>query len=66
MGRSFTDNKDVTIDIKDSKMLEDINDTFSPILVNDVKNNPNLSKELFRLFSVRAFNMFYLPIVKKG
>lgn len=65
LGKCFTDNKDVTIDVKDSKFLEEINDTFSPILINDIKNNIHLGKEVFRFFSVRAFNMLYLPIVQK-
>ena len=65
LGRCFSDNKDINIDIKDSKFLEEINDTFSPIVINEVKSNPNLSKELFRLFSVRAFNMLFLPIIQK-
>ena len=67
LGKSFTDNKDVTIEIKECKLLEDITDNLTPITMNDVKNNPQISKEMFRHFSIKPNNLLFIPIVlKKG
>lgn len=39
-GKTFTDNKDVTIEVKECKMLEDITENMKSITQNEVKNNP--------------------------
>lgn len=40
LGKRFTDNKDINIDVKECKVLEDVSDNLTPVTMNDVKNNP--------------------------
>jgi hypothetical protein len=39
LGKSFTDNKDINVEVKECKALEDISDNLTPVTMNDVKNN---------------------------
>lgn len=40
LGKRFTDNKDINIEVKECKILEDVSDNLAPVTMNDVKNNP--------------------------
>jgi hypothetical protein len=42
LGKTFTDNKDVTIEVKDCKLLEDIAENMTSVTMNEIKNNPSL------------------------
>lgn len=67
IGKNFTDNKDVNVEVKECKLLEDITDNLTSITMNEVKNNPQLSKEMFRFFSIKPNNLLFIPVVlKKG
>jgi len=64
-GKTFTDNKDVTIPVKECKALENVVDTVNTVTLNDVQNEKNINKEIFRFFSIKPFNLMFLPIIQK-
>jgi hypothetical protein len=63
IGKRFTDNKDINIEVKECKNLEDVLDNLSSVTINDVKNNPLLSKEMFRFFSLKPNNLLFIPLI---
>ena len=64
-GKTFTDNKDVTIPVKECKVLENVVDTVNSVIMNDVYKEKNINKEIFRFFSIKPFNLMFLPIIQK-
>jgi len=61
----FTDNKEVSIPVKECKALENLVDSASPVIINDTTNEKVINKEIFRFFSVKPFNVMLLPIIQK-
>jgi hypothetical protein len=35
----------------------------SSVIINDVQNEKNICKEIFRFFSIKPFNLMFLPII---
>jgi len=62
-GKIFTDNKDVSVPVKECKVLENLVDSQSAVTLNDVSNDKVINKEIFRFFSVKPFNIMFLPII---
>ena len=64
-GRGFSDGQDYKVSCKDFQIFEELMDHLKPIIVNDLTNDKVLTKDIFRLFSIKAFNFMFIPILKK-
>lgn len=55
----------MNIPIKECKAVENVLDTMTAVIMNDTKNDKAVNKEMFRFFSVKPFNLMFLPVIQR-
>ena len=64
-GKNFTDNREINIPCRDSKIFGQLMDHPSPLVINDSSNDKVLIKEIQMYFNIAVKNMMIVPIIRK-